>query len=166
MTTLLVTISLLLHGVTFLWIMTLLQKQQPVQDTDLKKVKNEIEDLLISYTAEMKEENELLLKQIQEVKHRDTKANQQASVDKGLTRNLSRNPDKINDIESKHERKVEEDYTAYQPPLLDMDEELIYEQSDSAKVMALFKQGLSTTDIAKRLKLGKGEVELMLKFHQ
>ncbi|MFC0472029.1 DUF6115 domain-containing protein [Halalkalibacter kiskunsagensis] len=45
-------------------------------------------------------------------------------------------------------------------------EEDIYEQSDTAKVLSLSKKGLNAEEIAKRLHLGKGEVELMLKFYR
>ncbi len=42
----------------------------------------------------------------------------------------------------------------------------IYQQSDTAKVIALSKKGLDKGQIVKKLGLGKGEVELMLKFYR
>jgi hypothetical protein len=42
----------------------------------------------------------------------------------------------------------------------------IYQQSDTAKVIALSNQGLDKGQIVKKLGLGKGEVELMLKFYR
>ncbi|WP_227935834.1 DUF6115 domain-containing protein [Alkalihalobacillus deserti] len=178
MTTLLVTISLLLHGVTFLWIMTLLQKQQPNQATDIEKTKNEIEDLLISYTAEMKEENELLLKQIEQSKTRNKLSNQQAPLENDLVggledkskrqeRSHTKNKPRVKlEHEVKVERKTDGGPLDYQPPFIEQEEEFVYEQSETAKVIALSKQGLSINEIAKKLSLGKGEVELMLKFYR
>lgn len=173
MITLLVTISLLLHGVTFLWIMTLLQKQHPAQNVDIEKIKNEIEDLLISYTAEMKEGNELLLKQVQEnsPQKNSTAVQIQDNEEKPISKTK-----KLEEIDHVNKRKIERkpklkkerdvDYEEYKPPHIEIEEESSYEQSDSAKAMALSKQGLSIDEIAKKLSLGKGEVELMLKFYR
>ncbi|KHF39753.1 DUF6115 domain-containing protein [Halalkalibacter okhensis] len=159
MTTLLITISLLLHAFTFLWILTLMRQQSHHSKEDYDHLKSEIEDLLVSYTIEMKEENEQLLKRINEYK--DSTANEAKLV----------SPSSV--TKQKHEtiEQFEEEtdkYKAYHPPIpnLEEEDEDMYQQSDTTKVIILSKQGLSPEQIAKKLNLGKGEVELMLKFYR
>jgi hypothetical protein len=173
MTTLLVTISLLLHGVTFLWIMTLLQKQQPYQSHDETKMKQEIEDLLVSYTAEMKEENERLLEEIKKEKghtdyrHQEMGQNHLKKEEelKVIKTEIKEEANRSNPIKKVVLKRNSNSYEDYLPPVIQEDKESIYEQSDMSKVIALSKQGFTTDEIAKKLNLGKGEVELMLKFY-
>ncbi|GAE36055.1 hypothetical protein JCM9157_3200 [Halalkalibacter akibai JCM 9157] len=179
MPTLLATISLLLHGITFLWIMTLLQKQSANHNQDLPKIKNEIEDLLIAYTAEMKEQNEKL---IVELERRNEKSIKEVRLQQQKDRLKS--VENKNDSEQEQHKQINEEevadrtvskpsarkstnYEEYQPPEIESEDiQAGYEQSDTAKVIALSKQGESLENIAKKLGLGKGEVELMLKFYR
>lgn len=174
MSTTLIIISLLLHGVTFLWILTLMQRvQQPdVSKHEIGQMKNQMEDLLISYTAEMKEENERLLRQLEKRKQLDLSQQQaavpKATIEKQETVTTDYRPIKDQARVKQDERTQDDDrYEEYNPPVADPTaEDVYYEQSDTAKVLTLARQGLSIDQIAKKLNLGKGEVELMLKFHR
>ncbi|WP_078554636.1 DUF6115 domain-containing protein [Alkalihalobacterium alkalicellulosilyticum] len=161
-------ISFILHVFTILWIFTLFQKinHSVNQTINEEKLKAEIEDLLVAYTAEMKEENEKLLKVINQnvTPKRITKLEpfeqneieRTTPIHKGLEEKVE---------EPKVERN-EKEYDDYLPPVVEDQQVDMYEQSDTAKVIALAKQGMSADDIAKKLNLGKGEVALMLKFYQ
>ncbi|MDT8859000.1 hypothetical protein N0O92_02070 [Alkalihalobacillus sp. MEB130] len=169
MTTLLVTISLLLHAFTFLWIITLMKRQQHVQPLSTKenedKLKSEIEDLLVSYTVEMKEENERLVKQLKQLKATPEKKSQGTSSEENPSPKQSlKESERVKQVPTRESIT----YDDYSPPLIEEDqmESDMYEQSDTAKVLALAKQGLHAEEIAKKLSLGKGEVELMLKFYR
>ncbi|WP_216827962.1 DUF6115 domain-containing protein [Alkalihalobacterium elongatum] len=160
----LITTSLVLHLLTFLWIVTLLQKinNQQAPQIDEEKIKREIEDLLVAYTAEIKEENERVLEQIKLSKQKASQAiieNKQpflnrkdAVVFKTEEQSIPSNTHTV--------------YGGYVPPEIKSDETDMYVQSTTAQVLSLSKQGLSTDEIAKKLNLGKGEVELMIKFYQ
>ncbi|MFV8827176.1 DUF29 family protein [Alkalihalobacterium sp. APHAB7] len=165
----LVTTSLVLHLLTFLWIVTLLQKinNQQTPAVDEEKLKREIEDLLIAYTSEMKEENEQLLEQL-------VKYKQESSRPSSIKRdeNLVKEPEVIvstgtqDEIKLPSAPKEQTEYEDYKPPALESEDSEMYEQSNIAKVLSLSKQGYSAEEIAKKLHLGKGEVELMIKFYQ
>ncbi|MDE5412939.1 DUF6115 domain-containing protein [Alkalihalobacterium chitinilyticum] len=165
----LVTTSLVLHLLTFLWIVTLLQKinNQQTPAVDEEKLKREIEDLLFAYTSEMKEENQQLLEQLNKYK-------QESSTASSIKRSEDqvKAPEVMMSTEMKEENKrppaskEQIEYEDYQPPALEVEETEMYEQSNTAKVLSLSKQGYSAEEIAKKLQLGKGEVELMIKFYQ
>ncbi|MCM3713221.1 hypothetical protein M3202_03925 [Alkalihalobacillus oceani] len=161
MTTLLI-ISLLLHGVTFLWILTLMKRNSIAEHTieDSEQLKQEIEDILLAYTAEMKEENERLLARLRqkqtEVPQKESAVEKKASP-----------PETAKELAApKKELAPEPDYEDYQPPLADDGEDVSFEQSDTARVLLLAKQGKSAEEIARTLNVGKGEVELLLKFYR
>ncbi len=161
-------ISLLLHGVTFLWILTLMQRlQQPdASKAEIEQMKNEMEDLLISYTAEMKEENERLLRQL-ELRNRVDKGSERVPSQEQQSMEAEARVERVKVKQGKQEQAKQERYEEYTPPFIDeLKEDIYYEQSDTAKVLALAEQGLSVEQIAKKLNIGKGEVELLLKFYR
>jgi ElaB/YqjD/DUF883 family membrane-anchored ribosome-binding protein len=141
------------------------RQQRPNQlADDVLKMKREIEDLLVSYTSEMKEENERLIKQIQESKRSISNEDQRGEKKNSVVLQVE-----ANSTSRKNENHyVEKDpYENYLPPIINSEEEEdVYEQSDTAKVLSLSKKGLTTEEIAKKLNLGKGEVDLMLKFYR
>ncbi|WP_133058670.1 DUF6115 domain-containing protein [Halalkalibacter urbisdiaboli] len=169
MTTYLVVISLMLHGVTFLWILTLMQRNAKVEDErrHVLRLKDEIEDMLFSYTNEIKEENKELLKELKlSTKESQARIRQQKDVPSSKNNTSEGNVQPLLKQTPKNNEVIDEDYL---PPILDEadnQESVVYEQSDTAKVLALAKQGMSAEAIAKKLSLGKGEVELMLKFYR
>lgn len=142
-------ISLLLHGVTALWIFTLMKRLElvTISKKEMEQAKNEIEDLLLSYTEEMKEENERLVAMLKG-------SQQKPTMDKETYQN-----EQIKKVK----KEPEERYDNYAPPTID--QKPIYERSTTAEVLALAKQGQTTEQIAKSLDIGTGEVELMLKFY-
>ncbi|NEU29347.1 hypothetical protein GN156_00915 [bacterium LRH843] len=155
MATIFLIISLLLHGVAFLWIMALRGRQSDVSRTDIQQMKNEMADLLLAYTEEMKAENERLIEQIKGSSQRVVQAKPAEEI---------KMEKRVMPSENKPVIAVDR-YKDYQPPVAEP-EEAIYEQSLTAQVLALKKQGLSAKHIAKTLNIGTGEVELMLKFNQ
>lgn len=172
--TILIVISLILHLFTFLWIITLSQKMNAMNANqtdanDFEKVKSEIEDILLSYTEQMKDENEKLLLQIKRENDLINQKLNSETVEKmeeppmaaqTVQLDLNRKPEPKN-------KELDDDYSKYVPPSIpEESSEDVYEQSDTAKVLSLAKQGLDAEQIAKKLSLGKGEVELMLKFYQ
>ncbi|MDV2885248.1 hypothetical protein RYX45_08640 [Alkalihalophilus pseudofirmus] len=183
------TISLLLHGLTILWMMTLAKKISvgpPSGHTENEKVKREIEDLLFAYTSEMKEENERLLHEIKQLKEVSSPSEnkskgenneqgqstslQQDKRDGKTSKSRDDHPQikKPVNIEQEKDPFLDEKYNDYLPPSPSSNEEsaAIFEQSDTANVLMLSKRGLTAEQIAKQLQLGKGEVELILKFYR
>ncbi|MFA9456068.1 DUF6115 domain-containing protein [Halalkalibacter sp. AB-rgal2] len=157
---LLVVISLLLHGFTFLWIMILLQRIRHVQSQpdSMNQLQSEMEDILLAYTTEMKEENERLLEKVQRNKHQTTRSLVEEQSAKASNDSIQ--------LEAKEEQEQEqEDSLPYIPPI-EINEQETYEKSYTVKVLELAQSGLTSEQIAKKLKMGKGEVELILKFHQ
>ncbi len=156
MTTVLLIVSLLLHGVTALWIATLMKRMELAngskQDTD--KLKREIEDLLLSYTEEMKEENNKLANQLKALPVKEYATSfEKEEEEREQQANLS-------------ELEQEEELN-YEPPLPDDNGvEIDLQQSQTARVLALSDQGLTVEQIAKTLDIGTGEVELMLNFYK
>ncbi|OLO40918.1 hypothetical protein BTR23_05445 [Alkalihalophilus pseudofirmus] len=169
----LLTTSLVLHLLTFLWIITLLQKvnNQQISPINDEKIKREIEDLLVAYTTEMKEENEKLLEQVKMLQEANTSP---VSLNEKVMEQLKveHEPIVINSKEAIKEDVTQRHtvdqykYEDYQPPTIQVDEPDMYEQSNTAKVLLLAEQGFSSEEIAKKLSLGKGEVELMIKFYR
>ncbi|ARK30976.1 DUF6115 domain-containing protein [Halalkalibacter krulwichiae] len=156
MTTILVTISLLLHGITFLFLLTR-QQQQTNYQNEMETMKNEMEDLLITYITELKEENERLVMELKKRNH----SNENQKMVELKSENM-----KEFEVSVSKSKKEDTHYETYSPPSVEDEEQSFYEQSDTAKVLGLAAQGLSAKEIAEKLKLGKGEVELMLKFYR
>lgn len=185
MTTYLLIISLILHLGTILWIVVLMQKiNQPTQNTepiDAKKITREIEDLLVAYTAEMKADNERLVKELktqavskpivpmQESTHREIDVSEENMI-KPLK--VTQDPitslhiEKKETVDSVKLEAEENRFPSYEPPTVTENQSDAFEQSDTLKVLTLAKQGLNVDEIAKKLNMGKGEVELLLKFYQ
>lgn len=149
------------------------EKQPEASKQEMEKIKNELEDLLIAYTAEIKEGNERLLKQLEENKQLNQvpermTAPEIKNVEEPVKVKVNHNaPHNIHVKQNDFVEEPEERYDEYSPPVVNQaTEDMYYEQSDTAKVLALAKQGLSVEQIAKKLNMGKGEVDLMLKFYR
>lgn len=148
---LLLIVSLLIHGFVFFWIIVLIQRIRQTESRieEMNQVKMEIEDVLLAYTTEMKEENERLLQRLRERNDQKVTKSQQQE----WKVESSEPPPSIN-----HPEKEE-----YVPPL-ELSSQETYVKSYHAQVLELFELGLSAEEIAKKLEMGKGEVELILKF--
>ncbi|WP_017727338.1 DUF6115 domain-containing protein [Halalkalibacterium ligniniphilum] len=179
----LVVISLLLHGVTMLWILTLMQKQSARDASEeLEAYKKEIEDVLMAYITEIKEENERLVKELEERANRKGSQVDEHSMEAldAATPTIVRTEKEPKPLSSKRvqaskslqsskttvNEPQDDAYGDYKPPFVDESgEDVLYEQSETSRVLALAKQGYDVEAIAKKLKMGKGEVELLLKFY-
>jgi len=142
MTAFLLLISIVLHFFTFFILIILHKKfKLAISVDEMKRQKREMEDLLSAYTVEMKEENERFLMQLNE-------------------RFSSETAQVVSEKKEENHGRTEE----YTLPLPEESER--YEQSLQAKVFNLFQEGYTANDIAKKLNKGKGEIELLLKFHR
>ena len=179
--TLLLSISLLLHLFTFFWIINLIQKinlKSPNDTKEIERIKSEIEDVLLSYTAEMKEENEKLVLEMKKLKIDNNQMIKRMEMNK--EEEPIEIPNKLNaqrvfrtsnaykvNTQPTNQKPKRESYEEYNPPVIEDEKENdIFEQSDTAKILALAEQGNNAEQIAKKLSLGKGEVELVLKFYR
>ncbi|TSB46433.1 DUF6115 domain-containing protein [Alkalicoccobacillus porphyridii] len=121
--------------------------EQRLQESD--HTREQLEQSLLAFADEMKESNERVLKHVSNGEHQRTE-DIQPSVEERKKESLH------NEIE-----------TEYTPPLPENEVETVtYEQSPQAKIITLHNQGLSSVEIAKQLNMGKGEVELFIKFQQ
>lgn len=181
----LISISLILHLFTFFWIIILMQKinVHTANPKEFNNVKKEIEDILLAYTEEMKDENEKLLLELKKMKQENALLNKKIEETKQAipsesvehNENVQRSiPNKVtpqqrpltNVYAIEKNRNHDDEYDQYEPPtIVEEPQEDIFEQSDTAKVLSLAKQGFNAEQIAKKLDLGKGEVELVLKFY-
>lgn len=98
----LLVISIVLHFITFLILILVIKKMKHSLDYEqLNKQKKEIEDLLASYTLELKEENEHFLNQLFE-----NEAKEKKEIDHDHEKEIESVP-KVNDIyESSLEAKA------------------------------------------------------------
>ncbi|WP_017471911.1 DUF6115 domain-containing protein [Amphibacillus jilinensis] len=151
-------ISFLTHGITFIIIRQLKNKlDQPSQiQESLTKQQKEMEELLAVYLLEIREENEKLLKHIE---NNRTLTKTKEEVDTRHSQPTQQKPSA--EADNSHPDK----YQNYQPPVQPEQEEHV-EQSLAAQVLALHAKGETTEAIAKKLNRGKTEVELLVKFQQ
>ncbi|WP_062048755.1 hypothetical protein [Bacillus sp. JCM 19034] len=151
---LLLVVSLLMHGFVIFWIIILIQRIRNTENRvdEMNQLKSEIEDVLVAYTTEMKEENERLIQRLRK--------NNEQTVTKLQQKTPHTPPIKQQSVNEIVEQSLE-----YKPPI-ELPEQETYEKSYHAKVLELFDLGHSYEEIAKTLDMGKGEVELILKFRQ
>src|SRR5690606_20765616 len=148
-----------LHGITALWIFTLMKRIDLSNSTqhEGEKLKREIEDLLLAYTEEMKEDNQKLMK---ELKRREASNHTIITEQKEMTNHQVKTETKPIEQIEKSEKGTREEQPAYTPPLPDEEESYHYSESETARVLALANKGLTAEEIAKKLNIGTGEVEL------
>lgn len=163
----LVTVSILLNLITFFIIIILFQKINSKKELgDQEKLKKEIEDLLIAYTMEMKEENENLLKKLLvKKKTEERKQAQTLNTYVNKRREQGGKQSLVVPVRKQAETSPVIDGEQYIPPFIDNQEDIV-EQSQTAKVLSLANQGYTPKEIAQKLSMGDGEVELLLKFHK
>ncbi|MEK4565288.1 hypothetical protein MKX54_11490 [Alkalihalobacillus sp. FSL R5-0424] len=110
-----------------------------------EQMRDELEQSLLVFAEEMKSGNERILKQVSGVEALKVDSIPKRSVE-------SSNSGLPQDYKPLIPTEKQED-TSYQP-------------STQATVLNLYKQGFSPAEIAKRLHMGKGEVDLIIKFQQ
>lgn len=159
MTGFLLAISFILHLLTLLAIVIVWKKSEASEKQDIERVKREMEDILLAYSTEMKEENEAFLKELETMNTSSRVPLHSPSTSKTNDKPKSKANDKPKQSD---EREVEDnDYT---PPIIDEKEQ--FGPSLLAEVLSLQKKGYTLDEIAKKLDKGKGEVELLIKFYQ
>lgn len=162
-------VSLFLHFVTFFAITVLYKRQEVQQPYSNAKQIQEMEDMLLSYTTEMKENNEQLIQRLKVEKEKYVKQ-QEAALDRSETADSTTDTHvesikPINYYPPLTAAGPKNPYENYQPPL--PKEEPPAEAAVTSKhsrVLALKKEGYTEKEIAKKLNIGAGEVELLLKF--
>lgn len=165
---LLIFFSFLLHVLTFIALRHYYLKQQRFEADQHKfqSDKKELEQLLMSYLIEMKEENDRLVSYV-------TKAPQHKKPNFSNDDSSVKKQDQYDDLKQQSMSKkesvtTEENNNADYIPLVDevVDKKEGYEKSYQAEIISRYEQGETTEAIAKALDRGKTEVELIIKFHK
>lgn len=156
MSTLLWLLSFTLHGVLLYAVIILYTRLAAVKETEKqqKKILEETENTLAAFLLELKEENEKLIENTgspsshteeetenSDLRHPEKDSEQDAAQEeenplKGLITEVERQEESVNSIA----------------------------QSFEDRVIELYEQGYSASQIAQKLKSGKTEIELFLKF--
>ncbi|EMI11873.1 hypothetical protein [Anoxybacillus gonensis] len=150
MTTFLWLISFVLHGVSLFLIILLSLKWAKIKETEREQAEliREMETMMTTYLMQFKEENERFVKQM------TSSAVRQKKKEPPL---LLRDEQVRLPVEDVVDRIELSSTTPQEEPAL---ESLISE------ALKLQQQGKTIDEIAKLLKRGKTEIELLLKFHQ
>ncbi|MGM8364110.1 helix-turn-helix domain-containing protein [Virgibacillus sp. W0181] len=139
MTLFLLTISFLLHIVTFVIIYQLLKQLRMLKQDSTE----EMEKIFDAYLQEIKEENRSLQLEINESKQAEQRRKQ---------------PHASNN--SSHQRKIVNNYIPLDSNKPPTD---FVETSLQSQILQLYDEGLSVDEIAKKLNCGKTEVDLTIK---
>ncbi|WP_269775081.1 DUF6115 domain-containing protein [Bacillus siamensis] len=149
MSTLLWLLSFVLHGILLYAVIILYTRFSALKETERqqKKILEETENTLAAFLLELKEENERL----EDAKNRADQA-----------------PD-AEDTESRPVKQKEPDIPDHMEKLISATEQAESEENSGVhsfeeRVSELYEQGLTPAEIAKRMKSGKTEIELFLKF--
>ncbi|MCY9186017.1 Swarming motility protein SwrB [Bacillus halotolerans] len=159
MSTLLWLLSFTLHGVLLYAVIILYMRLAAVKETEKqqKKLLEETENTLAAFLLELKEENEKLIDnldvpsvQTEEKQKEEYQQAEQHSERGAVQEENNALPEHIegliNEVE-RAEENVNSDARSFED-----------------EVMALYEQGYSASEIAQKLKSGKTEIELFLKF--
>ncbi|MEG7334107.1 Swarming motility protein SwrB [Bacillus subtilis] len=159
MSTLLWLLSFALHGVLLYAVIILYTRLAAVKETEKqqKKILEETENTLAAFLLELKEENEKLIENTDSPSSQAEKETQKSDLQRS-------------------EKYAERDAVQEEENLPEHIEGLITEverqeesvnsdvQSFEDQVIDLYEQGYSASQIAQKLKSGKTEIELFLKF--
>ena len=147
----LLSISFILHLITFFSIVLLAKKMRTALDYEkLELQKREIEDLLAFYAVQLKEDNTRLLEKVMQ-------PSGNAPEDDGYRDEQAKQKIQEQANEKTAEKRTDAELKA------DAD---TYELSLEAQALQLHGQGYSPEEIAKKLNKGHGEIELLLKFYE
>lgn len=163
MDTFLVIFSLMLHGITFMFLIYIYRQTQvsSADERQLQKTIREMEDLFQSYLLELKDENEKLIKLLNDKKQKNKRSFEEInniSAETSIQEKSEKHP---------HERTEEnKDESRYDPEKLITENPVQYEQpSYQSMALQLYHQGYSIEEIAQKLNKGKTEIELIVKFY-
>ncbi|OXB94532.1 hypothetical protein [Parageobacillus galactosidasius] len=151
----LLVVSFILHALSLFVIILLYLQLSKVKETEKRQqqMAEEMEQTFSAYLLEWKEENERFLKELTDMLTNRTKADRKQSSSKAdatstkeeALPNYFPNVDDVKDIVDIRHQAM--------PSLVE-------------EAWQLFEQGKTIEEIAKILKKGKTEIELLLKFHQ
>lgn len=145
----LLAVSFILHLVAFFFLVILYQKINQKEEVlqQIINEKKEIEDLLIAYIEEMKAENQ------------DLKEWMNQSIVPYTFKQEESSKKQTAEINTSSQGEIE--------CMLPIDEiKDVSDFSPAMQAISFANQGLSIEEIAKKMNKGKGEVELLLKFHK
>lgn len=150
MSTLLWLLSFVLHGVLLYAVIILYTRFSALKETERqqKKILEETENTLAAFLLELKEENARL---------EDTKSRADQAPGAEDARPRPAEPQKEPDIPDHMEKLISATERAES-------EENSGAPSFEERVSELYEQGLTPVEIARRMKSGKTEIELFLKF--
>jgi hypothetical protein len=155
MIALLLVISFVLHALSLFLIILLYLRLSKVKETEKRQqqMTEEMEQTFSAYLLEWKEENERFLKKLSDMMGNRSKED------------VKKNPSIV------HATSAEEELPDYFPNVGDVKDIVDIRHQAAPSLLAdeaweLYKQGKTIEEIAKILKKGKTEVELLLKFHQ
>ncbi|KGA82828.1 hypothetical protein KQ41_10025 [Lysinibacillus fusiformis] len=190
MTTILIAGLFFLQLLTFYFLIILNTKLAKFKDLEKKqeRLMSEMDDTISVYLTEMKDENDRLIKELQNVSSSDLAATrvqqtvsneppqeQAPSPSEQVLKNdspLSLDKDARiylpkNIVANAYSRQQQTTATAVSSPtpLKVEQKEQVKELTIEQQALNLAKQGKSIEEIAKQLQKGKTEIELLLKFH-
>ncbi|WP_276733729.1 Swarming motility protein SwrB [Bacillus sp. (in: firmicutes)] len=158
MSTLLWLLSFTLHGVLLYAVMILYTRLAAVKETEKqqKKILEETENTLAAFLLELKEENEKLIENTDSSSNQAEEETQKSDLlhfEKDSERDAVQKenlPEHIEGLITEVERQEESVNSDV--------------QSFEDQVIELYEEGYSASQIAQKLKSGKTEIELFLKF--
>lgn len=191
MTTILIAVLFFLQLISFYFLIILNTKLAKFKDLEKKqeRLMREMDDTISVYLAEMKDENDRLIKELQSVSQSEIAASSLQQTEQYMTPQEQPTLPVVQEVKSDSSLSLEKDARIYVPknivanaysrqqhtsskmvktasPLK------VEEQKEAEKLLTveqqaleLAKQGKSPEEIAKQLQKGKTEIELLLKFH-
>jgi len=190
MTTILIAVLFFLQLLTFYFLIILNTKLAKFKDLEKKqeRLMSEMDDTISVYLTEMKDENDRLIKELQNVSPSElaatsvqqtvsyepqqeqaySAAEQELKKDRPLSLDKDARlyvPKNIVANAYSRQRQTTETIASSPMPLKVEQKEEVKELTMEQKALNLAKQGKSTEEIAKQLQKGKTEIELLLKFH-
>ncbi|MBS4194010.1 DUF6115 domain-containing protein [Lederbergia citri] len=160
MTGILIFILFMLNIFLIFAVVLLYQRQNRFKEMEenQRKIQQESEEMLSAFLFELKEENQSFISKFQQ--------------DKMQTNQVNIQNEESREIVKQEEPLTAETYSrmlaseAYQNSNKKMSVQEDIEKTFAEQVEMLAQQGLSSSEIARQLKKGKTEVELLLKFHK
>lgn len=193
MTIFFIIINLILNIIALLSIIILFLRQGKLFKLEDNQKRNiqEMEELLSSFVLEVKEDNEQLIKRIEEIKIEKNLSSQNnqkqpTSIKKSIEKTIETDVrEKENDLSTRLEKTVghyavkayqqqskqeKVDIQAYlndsELPKTQENVNTVYQESLASQIRNLKDQGYSLEEIAQKLKKGKTEIDLLLKFQE
>ena len=191
MTTILIAVLFFLQLISFYFLIILNTKLAKFKDLEKKqeRLMREMDDTISVYLAEMKDENDRLIKELQSVSQSEIAASSLQQTEQYMTPQEQPTLPVVHEVKSDSSLSLEKDARIYVPknivanaysrqqhtsskmgktaPPLNVEEQKEAEKllTVEQQALELAKQGKSPEEIAKQLQKGKTEIELLLKFH-